>query len=328
MKQILTILAFATTLPCNAQQQLPMRLWYDKPAQYFEESLPIGNGRLGALIYGGTDTCLIHLNDITLWTGKPVDRNLDADAHQWIPKIREALFKEDYKLADSLQLNVQGPNSQFYQPLGTLMLIDENKGRVKQYRRELNLDSALVTDSYVRGGKPFDRTYFASCPDSLIAIRLRGNINCKLVLTAQVPHHVKSSDRQLTMTGHATGDPNESIHFCTMLRVQTDGEVTTADSTLTISKGTEATIYLVNATSFNGFDKHPVREGSPYLEQAADLLWHTQNLSYDAFRQRHTADYRHYYDRVKLHLGAPTEQDAAATLPTDQLLKQPDGNRY
>ena len=328
MKQLLTILAFATTLPCNAQQQLPMRLWYDKPAQYFEESLPIGNGRLGALIYGGTDTCLIHLNDITLWTGKPVDRNLDADAHQWIPKIREALFKEDYKLADSLQLNVQGPNSQFYQPLGTLMLIDENKGRVKQYRRELNLDSALVTDSYVRGGKPFDRTYFASCPDSLIAIRLRGNINCKLVLTAQVPHHVKSSDRQLTMTGHATGDPNESIHFCTMLRVQTDGEVTTADSTLTISKGTEATVYIVNVTSFNGFDKHPVREGSPYLEQAADLLWHTQNLSYDAFRQRHTADYRHYYDRVKLHLGAPTEQDAAATLPTDQLLKQPGGNRY
>ena len=89
----------------------PMMLQYDRPADYFEESLPIGNGKLGALVYGGVQDNVIFLNDITLWTGKPVDRELDRDAHQWIPKIREALFREDYAAADSLQLHVQVPNS-------------------------------------------------------------------------------------------------------------------------------------------------------------------------------------------------------------------------
>jgi len=313
----------AAMLPLFAQQ-LPMHLWYDKPARYFEESLPIGNGKLGALVYGGTDTCLIHLNDITFWTGKPVDRNLDAEAHQWIPRIREALFNEDYQLADSLQLHVQGPNSQFYQPLGTLCLIDENKGTVSQYRRELNLDSALVNDQFLRNGKSFTREYFASYPDKLIAIRLKGDINCKLVMTAQVPHQVKStSNAQLTMTGHATGDPMESIHFCTMLQVKTDGTVSAADSTLTISHAKEAVIYLVNETSFNGFDKHPVKDGAPYIEKVTDELWHTRNLSYEEFRDRHVKDYQQYYDRVKLNLGGQTP-----SAPTDQLLKHRKDDRY
>ena len=184
-----------------------MRLWYDRPAQYFEESLPIGNGKLGALVYGGTDTCLIHLNDITLWTGKPVDKNLGKDAHEWLQPIRKALFNEDYALADSLQLHVQGPNSEFYQPLGTLYIIDQNQGNVSQYRRELNLDSALVKDRYVRGGSACatTREYLASNPDHLIAIRLQGAVDCRLVLSAQIPHQVKAHRSQLTMTGHATG---------------------------------------------------------------------------------------------------------------------------
>ncbi len=317
-KNIITLLMGIGLLPLSAQQ-LPMRLWYDKPAQYFEESLPIGNGKLGALIYGGTDTCLIQLNDITLWTGKPVDRNMDAEAHQWIPKIREALFHEDYQLADSLQLHVQGPNSQFYQPLGNLYIIDENKGDVSEYRRILNLDDALVNDRYTRGGKGFTRDYFASHPDKLIAIRLKGedDINCKLVMTTQVPHTVKASGNQLTQTGHATGDPQESIHFCTILQVKTEGgSVSAADSTLHITGAKEAIIYIVNETSFNGFDKHPVREAAPYLERATDDIWHTQNYTYTQFMERHVKDYQKYYNRVKLDLGG-----VMPSVPTDQLLK-------
>ena len=84
--------------PCERPgDQAPMVLHYDRPADFFEESLPIGNGKLGALVYGGTDDNIIYLNDITLWTGKPVDRNLDADAHQWIPAIREALFNAMFR---------------------------------------------------------------------------------------------------------------------------------------------------------------------------------------------------------------------------------------
>ena len=299
---ITAILSGSFTL-CKAQtEQAPMVLQYDKPATYFEESLPIGNGKLGALIYGGTDDDVIYLNDITLWTGKPVDRNLDADAHQWIPAIREALFNEDYALADSLQLHVQGPNSQYYQPLGTLHIKDLGLGEIKNYCRTLNLDSAIVRDSYQRNGKLITREYFASNPDKLIAIRLLGDINCQIALTAQVPHQVKSTLGQLTMTGHATGDPQESTHFCTMLSVKTDGEMAASDSSLTITKAKEAIIYIVNETSFNGFDKHPVKEGAPYLEQVANDLWHTQNMSFDEFYTRHLADYKSFYDRVKICL--------------------------
>lgn len=312
----------AFVLASLAQHQPPMRLVYHQAAQYFEESLPIGNGKLGGLVYGGTDTCLIHLNDITLWTGKPVDPGMDADAHQWIPKIREALFREDYQAADSLQLHVQGPNSQFYQPLGTLRIIDHNGGAVKQYRRQLDLDSALVSDSYVRSGTvAIHREYLASNPDKLIAIRLTGTVNCTLQLTSQVPHHVKGSGRQLTMTGHATGNPLESIHFCTMLRVKTDGQVQVADSSLTISEAREAVVYIVNETSFNGSDRHPVTAGSPYLDRAADDIWHTENITYQEVRRRHIADYQHFYNRVRLQLGNASDYDGIAATPTDQLVR-------
>ena len=300
-----------------------MVLQYDKPATYFEESLPIGNGKLGALVYGGTDDNIIYLNDITLWTGKPVDRNLDADAHKWIPDIRKALFNEDYALADSLQLHVQGPNSQHFQPLGTLHIKDLGLGEISNYHRSLNLDSAIIKDSYVRDGAIVTREYFASNPDKLIAIRLRGAVNCRIALTAQVPHKVKSIPTQLTMTGYATGDPQESIHFCTMLNVKTDGEVSAADSSLTITNAKEAIIYIVNETSFNGFDKHPVNEGAPYLENVANDIWHTQNYSFDEFYERHLADYKAIYDRVKIRLSKKSDDSESSEYSdhTDALLK-------
>ena len=330
MKRILllTLGVLTAGLTALADGQLPMRLWYERPAEYFEESLPIGNGKLGALVYGGTDTCLVQLNDITLWTGKPVDRNLDRQAHEWIPRIREALFNEDYRLADSLQLHVQGPNSQFYQPLGELRIISTTKtAGTSNYRRELNLDSAIVSDRFTCDGGSTAREFFASAPDKVIAIRLRGRIDCQLQLSSLVPHEVKATAAQLTMTGHATGAATESIHFCTMLKVKTDGQVEAGEATLSISHATEATIYIVNETSFNGFDRHPVSEGAPYIEHAANDLWHLQNLSYDELRSRHVADYRQYYDRLHLTLGKPTQ--AEMERPTAQLLKNYKGDsRY
>ena len=320
MRKTLLATILVTTLTASSQEQAPMVLQYDLPADFFEESLPIGNGKLGALVYGGTDDNIIYLNDITLWTGKPLDRDLDADAHQWIPKIREALFNEDYQLADSLQHYVQGPNSQYFQPLGTLHIKDLGLGAVSDYHRSLSLDSAIIKDRYVRDGKIITREYFASNPDKLIAIRLRGDINCKIALTAQVPHHVKAIPTQLTMTGHATGDANESIHFCTMLSVKTDGDVMAGDSSLTITHAKEAILYLINETSFNGFDKHPVKEGAPYLENAANDIWHTQNYDFDEFYTRHLTDYKTIYDRVKIDLGG-SKETAHLSAVTSQLLK-------
>ena len=178
MKRFFLFLFCLTTIGLQAAQP-PMCLWYTTPASFFEESLPIGNGRLGALVYGDPANDSIQLNDITLWTGQPIDRQEDADAWRWIPDIRKALFMEDYRLADSLQLHVQGHNSCHYQPLGTLYLAHDADAACQptDYHRELSLDSALARVRNI-GEVNYCREYLASAPDSLIAIRL----------TASKPH--------------------------------------------------------------------------------------------------------------------------------------------
>lgn len=301
---------------------LPYKLWYNKPAHAFEESLPIGNGKLGALIYGGTTNDSIFLNDITLWTGIPVNPQEGGDAYKWIPKIREALFKEDYKTADSLQHYVQGHNSEYYQPLGLLNIKDLNKGYVSGYYRELNLDHSIATIHYVRNGITFSKEYFASHPDKMIAIKLSASqkeaLNCDISLTSLIHHQVKASQQQLTMTGHVLGEEANSTHYCTILQVKhTDGHTWASDSTLHLQNVTEAIIYLVNETSYNGFDKHPVKEGAPYIENANDDAWHLHNFTYNEFRQRHVKDYQQLFGRVKFTLN---DAKFDTTRSTDQQL--------
>ena len=306
-KRMLAIATWMATLTITQAQTLPMKLWYNRPAIAFEESLPIGNGKLGALVYGGADNDSIYLNDLTLWTGKPVNPNEGKGSSKWIATIRKALFNEDYKTADSLQHYVQGHNSEYYQPLGRLNIKDANTGVATQYKRQLSLDSALVTLSYQRNGIQFTREYFASHPDKMIGVKLsasqKGAINCDISLTSLIPHLVKASANQLTMTGHVTGDEKESIHYCTILKVNnTDGQISASDSTLHLQGVSEATIYLVNETSYNGFDKHPVKEGAPYLENAMNDAWHLVNFTYDELLQRHLADYKKLFDRVNFQL--------------------------
>ena len=304
---VLTLtLALASQIGSQAAS-LPYKLWYNQPARAFEESLPIGNGKLGALIYGGADKDSLYLNDITLWTGTPVNPNEGGDAYKWIPKIREALFKEDYKTADSLQHYVQGHNSEYYQPLGLLQIKDANSGKASQYYRELSLDNSIAQVSYLRNGVKYTKEYFASHPDKLIAIKLgasqKNAINCEISLTSLIPHKVKASQQQLTMTGHVTGNEDNSIHYCTILQVKhTDGKVWATDSTLHLQNVSEAIVYLVNETSYNGFDKHPVKEGAPYIEKVTDDAWHLANFTYEEFKQRHITDYKSLFGRVNFKL--------------------------
>ena len=304
---VLTLtLALASQIGSQAAS-LPYKLWYNQPARAFEESLPIGNGKLGALIYGGADKDSLYLNDITLWTGTPVNPNEGGDAYKWIPKIREALFKEDYKTADSLQHYVQGHNSEYYQPLGLLQIKDANSGKASQYYRELSLDNSIAQVSYLRNGVKYTKEYFASHPDKLITIKLgasqKNAINCEISLTSLIPHKVKASQQQLTMTGHVTGNEENSIHYCTILQVKhTDGKVWATDSTLHLQNVSEAIVYLVNETSYNGFDKHPVKEGAPYIEKVTDDAWHLANFTYEEFKQRHITDYKSLFGRVNFKL--------------------------
>src|SRR5512139_720701 len=117
----------------------PVTLWYDRPAAAFEEALPLGNGRTGVMVYGGPASDQFLLNDSTLWTGGPIDPAVNPDAINWLPRVREALFKGDYKTADALTRKIQGKYSQSYAPLGDLFIDAPGitDGQVTGYRREL-----------------------------------------------------------------------------------------------------------------------------------------------------------------------------------------------
>ena len=326
MKKQIAILLLLNSLSVLAEQ--PMRTWYCQPAVEFEESLPLGNGRLGALVYGDPKNDIIQLNDITLWSGSPVDPNEDAGASRWLPEVRKALFAENYALADSLQLHMQGHNSSYYQPLATLRIVDRDDNMAyTDYQRSLSLDSAIALVSYRKGKIAYQREYIVSAPDQLVAVRLTASrkkqINAELMLSSLLPHKVSTTNGKMTITGHANGKEQESTHFCGILMVNhRDGKVMTTDSSLVLKNVTEAVLYYVNETSFNGFDHHPVTQGKPYRELAEKAVVQAATLSYQEVKARHVADYRKYYSRVSLRLSSESScHDDIQNIPTDSLLQ-------
>lgn len=324
MTRNLLTLALISCVLTGFAQQPQLKLWYDQPANFFEEALPIGNGKLGATIYGSPDDNQIQLNDITLWSGKPVDRDLDKGAYKWLPEIRKALFNENYKLADSLQRHLQGPNSAYYMPLATLHILDDSSGKPTDYYRELNIDSALCKDRYTRNGVTYTREYFLSNPDKVFIIKIKadkpGKLNLSLTLNSEINHKVRASGNRLFMTGHAMGDEQESTHFCSILKVTNKGgQITTTGSTLTLKNVDEAMLYFVNETSFNGFDKHPVKQGAAYITNAENDLKAVERLTYEQLREHHIADYQKLFNRFQLRLGKANSSENK--LPTNVQLK-------
>src|SRR4051812_28588104 len=149
----------------------PLRLWYTRPAGEWVEALPIGNGRLGAMIFGGVTTERLQLNEDTLWSGELAEWN-NPQARDLLPEVRQLLFAGRYKEAEQLCLKMQGPFTQAYQPLGDLYLRFAAGEPVTAYQRELDLDRAVATVRYVHDGATFTREVFASAPDQVIALRL------------------------------------------------------------------------------------------------------------------------------------------------------------
>ena len=337
MKKVMMALCLCTLTEATAQT-----LHYDRPAEYFEEALVIGNGTMGGIVYGGTERDRISLNDITLWTGEPCNMNVySPEAHKTIPAIREALRKGDYRKADSLQRDVQGHFSQNYQPLGQLTVeyLDTTEA-VSDYRRWLDIGNATAHTTYRRGGYQYATEYFATYPDSGMVIRIttdnpRG-IQARLSLSCQLRSNisvVRSEGRENTLVndGYAgytslpsyydakekfAYDPDRGIHFRT--KVLVGAKSTRADGDGVVVNGDkEVTLYLVNATSFNGYDKDPVKEGKPYKQMADARLERIAAIPYSDLLKRHVDDYKSIYDRVTLSLG--TEKDDR---PTDVILRE------
>lgn len=318
-----------------------MKLHYDRPAEYFEEALVIGNGTMGATLYGGVKKDKISFNDITLWTGEPESENSSPDAFNVIPEIRALLDNEDYQGADKAQYKVQGHYSENYQPLGTLTIeyLDDTAG-ISDYHRWLDIGNATARTQYLKDGKLFTSDYFASAPDSVIVIRLKSEnkegIHASLSFDSPLPHSSQVADNEISVEGYAAYhsfpvyykaedkqryDPERGIHFKTLVRVlSVDGSVKDrySDSRIEIDGSTEVLILIANVTSFNGFDKDPVKEGRNYRSHVEKRMKCAVGKTYDALREAHIRDYKYYFDRVKLDLG-DTDDDIAA-LPTDKQL--------
>lgn len=320
-------------------------LWYDRPAEFFEEAMVIGNGSLGAIIYGGAQPDRISLNDITLWTGEPERGVTTPAAYKAIPEIHSALDREDYRAADSLQRRVQGHYSENYQPLGRLTITyrGDTTAASAGYRRGLDLRTATAfTHSGASAGGRVT-TYYASAPDSVIIVRVVADepFSAVIAFDSQLPHTTSSSVGTITSTGYAAYssmpsytsfdeklhyDPDRGTRFCTMIEADPVGAGTVRnlpDGSVEVDDCRNLILYVTNVTSFNGFDKDPATEGKPYRELAAARIRNATIKGEATIRADQLADYTSLFDRVTLDLG--TTPDSISSLPTDvQLLRYAD----
>lgn len=310
-------------------------LWYKQAADYFEESLVLGNGKMGATVFGGVDSDKIYLNDITLWSGEPVNANMNPEAYKNLAAVREALKNENYKLAEELNKKIQGKNSEAYQPLGTMEISNHNSGKATNYHRELDISNAISRVTYEVDGVKFTREYFVSAPDQIMVIKLttsqKGALNFDINSSSLLKYKTEVKDNQLAMNGIApiyehSGyqvqpsfllEKERGTRFTTLMKIKnTDGTITSSDTSLGLKNGTEALIYVSVATSFNGFDKNPATEGLNNKAIALNNLDKAFAKSFEKLKQAHISDYQKFYNRVTLNLGKTT----APNLPTDERL--------
>lgn len=338
------ILALAAGQLRAQQTGKTLKLWYKEPAVEWSQALPLGNGRMGAMVFGGTKDELIQLNEATLWSGGPVSKSVNPEAASHLPAIRAALFQEKYHEADSILRKMQGVYSQSFLPLGDIRIHQQLTDTVvSQYYRDLNIADATATTRFTSGGVNYSREMFISAPDQVIVIRLKaskkGALSFKADPSSQLHfQNTVTGAKEIVMRGKAPSqaDPSyvnynkEPIKYeapgsCNGMRyelrmrvISPDGKVTTDATGITVNNATEAILLLTAATSFNGYDKCPDSEGLDEKAIAGGQLKRAAVLSYTNLLKRHMQDYQQYFNRVSLHLAG---EDQSA-LPTDERLRR------
>lgn len=331
---------FITLFKTFAQSDL--KLWYNQPARNWNEALPIGNGRIGAMVFGKVNEELIQLNEETLWSGGPVNTNPNPGVASYLPEIRKALMNEDYEEAEKLTSKVQGLFTESYEPLGDLLIKHAFTSAPTAYYRDLNISNATSTTRFTVGGIEYTRELFVSAPDQIVVIRLTSGKKNALNFTAstQSPLYPKNeivSTNEIVMKGKAPShtvpsymqsmeipvvynDPSRCDGMRFQLRVKAkseDGTITTDASGLHVSGATEVILFLSAATSYNGFDKCPDKEGKDENKIATQYLSDASAKSFDVLKKNHIQDYQHYFNRVSFQLNNAN----AADKPLDERLK-------
>lgn len=341
-----SILVIFLTFSGFLYAQKDLRLWYQKPAEVWTEALPIGNGRIGAMVFGRVSDELIQINESSLWSGGPVQKNTNPEAFGYLSKVREALAKEQFDSASSLVRHMQGGYSESYLPMGDIRIHQElNGNKPQKFYRDLDISKAIATTTYSVAGTQFTRTVFCSAPDQVLVIRLKtdqpGKLNVTISTSSQLHYQLQPlNDSTLTLMGKAPVhvDPSyisynktpiiysdssgcRGMRFAyTLLVSHKGGTLHTDTSGIHISQGTELTVLVAAATSFNGFDKCPDSEGKDEKKMVQDYLQKASRYTYQTLRNKHLSDYQHFFNRVSLRLDGE-DTDAKNAEPTDQRLE-------
>lgn len=313
-------------------------LWYRQPAERFEEALPLGNGSLGAMVYGDAACAHIGLNHDEFWTGGPGDA-LNQGKREAYLKAQELALAGKYAEAQAVLEKdfCVCARVAAYQPLGDLYLENE-VSQVTNYRRALFLREGLAQEEYEADGVRFARESFVSYPAKCFCMRVRTDRETDFVLflKSQQEHRIEMCADGIRVCGHAplrspvqegrnawdrALKQETGMRFCFRCVVETNGRIGSADGTLRIGKATELVIYVAAATSFAGFDKDPLTEGKDECGLVDNLLREALARPYDAHRATHIADVAPLYDRVFFSVGS----DDRSALPTDERLRLFDG---
>lgn len=332
---IMLLCGLLAALPLRAQSHL---VWHDKPATQFTEAHPLGNGRLGAMIFGGTNDETVVLNESGMWSGSPQDADRPHAADH-LPEIRRLLFAGENAAAEKLMNAVftcQGAGSGHgkaanlpygcYQTLGKLRIhfLTSPDDRVDEYRRELDLRDAIARVSYVQGNVHHSREAFVSAVDQVFAYRLHADkdktISCDVILQRDERNEVSTvGNNELVMTGQlADGvQAGQGVRYCARLWVQTvGGSVTAVDGTLQVRDASSVLLLASAATDNPSLVDNPMADPEAATRTQLDAVADTP---FEEMRQRHTLDFHRYYDRVSLRLGGEGAP-ADSPLPTNARL--------
>lgn len=321
-KYIVSILSILLTSQLSAQQTA-LKLWYNKPSgNVWENALPVGNGRLGAMIYGNVEQEIIQLNEATVWTGSP-HRNDNPDALAALPAIRKLVFEGKQKEAQQLAGEKMQAKShgQMYQPVGSLNIFFPDHKNYTDYYRELDIEKAIATTTYTANGIEYTREVFASVPAQTIVIRLTSSKPGGLSFDASLASPLKNAvitagTNELVIKG-ITGDHEGvegKIKFNGIARIKTSGGVISRnDTAVRVSKATSAQISISIATNYINYADISADEQKRALGHL-DRSW---KKTYAQLKQEHIAAYQQYFNRVKIDLGTTD----AAKAPTDERLR-------
>ncbi|WP_316785133.1 glycoside hydrolase family 95 protein [Pedobacter frigiditerrae] len=314
----------------NVQTLADLKLWYNRPAIAWEEALPLGNGKTGAMVFGSIKKERYQLNDNTLWSGYPISGN-NPDGPIVLPQVRKAIFDGDYNKATTLWRKMQGPYSARYLPLGDLTINYDLKDTVATtYYRDLNLQNAVSTVRYKVGNVTYTRETLVSFPDQIMVVHLtadqKGALNFSvglssllrfktsataddyLTLKGKAPKHVANRDYEPFQVAYDEDPKGEGMNFEIHVKVKLDGGSVKANGDqLTVKDANSVTLYLSEATSFNGFDKSPGFEGKDPAIEAKGKLQNAFLKSFAQLKAAHINDYQQLFNRVAFNLGGNEE---------------------